>query len=209
MVPAFDREPRRSVDIVTDDMPFLVDSVTMELARHDLDSDLIVHPQLLVRRDVAGALREVVGPLATSRHGTAPRRDRRVLDAHRDRHPARRRPLAELEKDLQRVLHDVRVAVEDYSRMQAKAVRLADRLAAEEGPRAPAETQALLRWLADNHFTFLGYREYDLVDGPDGMALRRGARHRPGHPAARPARLERRSRRCRPRCAPGPGSRSG
>ena len=51
------------------------------------------------------------------------------------------------------------------------AVRLADRLAAEEGPRVPAETQALLRWLADNHFTFLGYREYDLTGGPDGMAL--------------------------------------
>ena len=68
------------------------------------------------------------------------------------------------------MLHDVRVAVEDYPRMQAKATWLADRLAAE-GAGAPAETVALLRWLADNHFTFLGYREYDLVDGPDGMAL--------------------------------------
>ena len=36
----------------------------MALARHDLDSDLVVHPQLLVRRDVAGALREVAGPLS-------------------------------------------------------------------------------------------------------------------------------------------------
>ena len=54
--------------------------------------------------------------------------------------------------------------------MQARATWLADRLAAE-GAGAPAETVALLRWLADNHFTFLGYREYDLVDGPDGMAL--------------------------------------
>src|SRR5260370_7313025 len=55
--------------------------------------------------------------------------------------------------------------------MQAMAVRLADRLAAEEGPRVPAETPPLLRWPADNHFTFLGYREYDLVGGPDGMSL--------------------------------------
>ena len=29
----------------------------------------------------------------------------------------------------------------------------------------------MLRWLADGHFTFLGYREYDLVDGADGMQL--------------------------------------
>ena len=40
------------------------------------------------------------------------------------------------------------------------------------GVESPAEVEALLRWLADGHFTFLGYREYDLEDGPDGMALR-------------------------------------
>ena len=54
--------------------------------------------------------------------------------------------------------------------MQGQALRVATQLGTE-GARAPAETQALLRWLADNHFTFLGYREYDLVEGPDGMAL--------------------------------------
>ena len=55
-------ESRGVVDIVTDDMPFLVDSITNELARHNLDSYHIVHPQLVVRRDVSGELREVVGP---------------------------------------------------------------------------------------------------------------------------------------------------
>ena len=59
---AFD-PARRVVDIITDDMPFLVDSVTMELARHGLDSDHILHPQLLVRRDVAGTLHDVCGTL--------------------------------------------------------------------------------------------------------------------------------------------------
>ena len=50
-------------------MPFLVDSITMELARHDLDSYHIVHPQLVVRRDVTGELREVVGPPAEASRG--------------------------------------------------------------------------------------------------------------------------------------------
>ena len=190
---------RAVVDIVTDDMPFLVDSVTMALARHDLDSGLVVHPQLLVRRNVAGALREVAGPLSDIKAGGGPgggglgRGGPGGGSAGADGAGGAGRPghdeiaeswthieiaarpgairAAELEQELRRVLHDVRVAVEDYARMQAMAVRLADRLAAEEGPRVPAETQALLRWLADNHFTFLGYREYDLVDGPDGMAL--------------------------------------
>jgi len=169
---AFDPS-RRVVDIVTDDMPFLVDSVTMELARHGLDSDHILHPQLLVRRDVSGSLHDVCGPL----QGGGRDHDQmaeswthiEIGGAGADGTSARS-SAAELEQDLHRVLHDVRVAVEDYPRMQAKATWLADRLAAE-GAGAPAETVALLRWLADNHFTFLGYREYDLVDGPDGMAL--------------------------------------
>jgi glutamate dehydrogenase len=167
-MPAFD--PASTViDIITDDMPFLVDSVTMELTRHGVTSYRVVHPQLLVRRDVAGALREVVGPLETSRSGhdeqaeswTHIEVDVRACDV----------PLTGLERDLHRVLHDVRVSVEDYPRMQAKATWLADRLFAE-GASAPAETIALLHWLADNHFTFLGYREYDLVDDPAEMALR-------------------------------------
>jgi glutamate dehydrogenase len=160
-------ESRGSVDIVTDDMPFLVDSITMELTRHGLESFHIIHPQLLVRRDLTGKLWEVVGPLTEARHGHD-----EIAESwtHIEIDTSASVSLAELEKDLQRVLLDVRVAVEDYPKMTEAAVRLADRLAAE-GPRAPAETQALLRWLADNHFTFLGYREYDLVEGDQGMAL--------------------------------------
>ncbi len=48
-------DPARDViSIVTDDMPFLVDSLRMELSRHDLAPRLIVHPQLRVKRDVTG-----------------------------------------------------------------------------------------------------------------------------------------------------------
>jgi glutamate dehydrogenase len=161
-------ESRGAVDIVTDDMPFLVDSVTIELTRHGLDSFHVIHPQLLVRRDLTGKLREVVGPLQTAaRHGHD-----EIAESwtHIEIDTSSGVSLAELEQDLQRVLLDVRAAVEDYPKMTETAVRLADKLETE-GPRPPAETQALLRWLADNHFTFLGYREYDLVEGPQGMAL--------------------------------------
>src|SRR5215831_5838240 len=160
-------EPRGAVDIVTDDMPFLVDSITMELTRHGLDSFHVIHPQLLVRRDVTGTLWEVVGPLHQARH----EHDELVESwTHIEVDTASGVSLIKLDKDLQRVLLDVRVAVEDYPKMIEATQRLADRLGTE-GPKAPAETQALLRWLADNHFTFLGYREYDLVEGEHGMAL--------------------------------------
>ena len=158
-------ESRGVVDIVTDDMPFLVDSITMELSRHGLASYHIIHPQLLVRRDVAGTMWEVVGPLTEASH-----EHDEITESwtHIEIDTSSPEALAKLEHDLQRVLHDVRAAVEDYPKMAEAAVRLADRLGAEG---QATETQALLRWLAGNHFTFLGYREYDLVDGPHGMTL--------------------------------------
>ncbi len=168
------------MDIVTDDMPFLVDSVRMELRRHGATTLMVVHPQLRVRRDVTGSLREVLGLI----DGERPAHDE-IAESWTHIEIARlgRGEDAELQRDLERVLGDVRVAVEDWSRMQAKTVQLADQLAMvpdiritdgadASGVESPAEVEALLRWLADGHFTFLGYREYDLEDGPDGMALR-------------------------------------
>ena len=36
------------------------------------------------------------------------------------------------------------------------------------------EAEAFLRWLADDHFTFLGYQPYELeADAGDGVQLRR------------------------------------
>jgi len=170
---------RDVVDIVTDDMPFLVDSVRMELARHEVTTHLVVHPQLRVRRDVTGSLREVIGLIDGERlaHDEMAESWTHIEIARLPEGAA-----AGLERDLERVLGDVRVAVEDYPRMQAKAVQLAEQLAmvaarippdggAASADEPPAEVEALLRWLADGHFTFLGYREYDLVEGQDGMAL--------------------------------------
>jgi glutamate dehydrogenase len=44
------------VEIVNDDMPFLVDSVTMEVNRHGLTLHLIIHPIVGVERDPDGTL---------------------------------------------------------------------------------------------------------------------------------------------------------
>jgi len=162
------------VDIATDDMPFLVDSIRMALTARDLVARLVVHPQLRVRRDVTGSLREVLGQV----DGTHSAPDEIAESWIHLELPKLADAAAEaLAADLRRVLGDVRVTVEDYARMRATAVLLADELASSQqpvpaGPQAPAEIEALLRWLADDHFTFLGYRAYDLETGPEGMALR-------------------------------------
>ena len=74
--------------------------------------------------------------------------------------------LAAIEAALARVLRDVRETVEDWPRMTRTASSIAEELAAAPPPSVPADEAAeaveLLHWLADNNFTFIGYREYDL-----------------------------------------------
>ncbi|HLU45385.1 MAG TPA: NAD-glutamate dehydrogenase domain-containing protein, partial [Natronosporangium sp.] len=165
---------RTSVDIVVDDMAFLVDSVTGMFTTRGLDVHLLVHPLMVVRRTPLGELIEV----ATETEADAAADGELVeswihLEIDPVRDPEARR---ELELALQRVLTDVREAVEDWPKMRAAALAIADELAEAQlgGPRPPVpdkditDSVELLRWLADDHFTFLGYREYTLVDGePD------------------------------------------
>ena len=122
---------------------------------------------------------------------------------------------------LERVLGDVRAAVEDWRTMVERGARDRRRPRREPAPvdeEELAETKALLEWIVDDHFTFLGYHEYDLVteDGEErapprpGHRARHPARQRP-RPGARqaPARgpgesRARRTRSSSPRRTPGP-----
>ncbi|OSZ56524.1 NAD-glutamate dehydrogenase [Streptomyces pharetrae CZA14] len=155
------------VEVVTDDMPFLVDSVTNELTRQGRGIHVVIHPQVTVRRDVTGKLIEV---LTTRPVGELPH-DAHVeswIHVEIDRETDRA-DLKQITADLLRVLSDVREAVEDWGKMREAAVRLADGLDQEPAPadlpgQDVEEARELLRWLADDHFTFLGYREYQLRD---------------------------------------------
>ena len=166
---AFDPD-RAVVDIVTDDMAFLVDSVTMGLDQNKLEIGLIVHPQLRVSRDVTGELRQVFGPVEDCAPVAGEIHEAWIhIEVSK---PAGDLSKQKLESRLRAVLDDVRVAVEDHPRMRAAAAQLAGQLAEEARDADDQEAEALLRWLVDDHFTFLGYRQYDLVEGPEGMALR-------------------------------------
>ena len=60
-------------------------------------------------------------------------------------------------------LEDVRAIVKDWEPMRDKALALADDLGQRTLPvsdESRQEAQEFLRWAADNHFTFFGYREY-------------------------------------------------
>jgi len=146
------------VEIVNDDMPFLVDSVTMELARLRRDLHLIVHPIVKVERGADGAL-GAIAPGTDAPANDAPRGPRESLihvEIDRIADPARMKSLA---ADLERVLANVRVCVDDWGAMRARIADVVAELERRPPPRPAtevAETKAFLSWLADGHFTFLG-----------------------------------------------------
>ncbi len=165
--PVFDQHgwssPHTIVEIVNDDMPFLVDSVGGEIDRLGLTNHLIVHPVIRVRRDDDGnriALldreEEAADAIAES-----------VMHLEVDAVSADER-LEVIRLGIEKVLGDVRAAVEDWEPMRA---RLRDAIEGLERrpPQLPAEevdeVRDFLDWAGDDHFTFLGCRDYDVVRG--------------------------------------------
>jgi len=154
------------IEIVTDDMPFLVDSVAMALTRRGTAIHAFVHPIVKVLRDDDGRLLDVL-PWETD--GLA----ESLIHVEIDRQ-AEHTLLRELSATLERALADVQAAVEDWPAMREQVREIIAEL--DECPPAVApdeltEAKALLEWMADDHFTFLGYREYELHTQDDEDVL--------------------------------------
>jgi glutamate dehydrogenase len=159
---------RAVVRLVTDDMPYLVDSVTAEVIRQGFALAHVVHPVVVVRRDLRGQILAFCdspdaggcGPDALTESWMAV-----VLDGPLDEEAG-----TDLVRGLRTVLDDVRAVDEDSERLRLRVLELAGRLdelaAGGAGAYAdpaddPAEAAALLRWLADGNFVFLGAREVE------------------------------------------------
>ncbi len=156
------------VELIHDDMPFLVDSVAMEVNRQGYAVQWLIHPLYSVRRDAAGNLLEIDTPVA----GDTRKRESmmhieldRIIDDE---------SLGRLRDGLLQVLADVRTAVEDWQKMRERVQRIIDDLERRPPPVAAdeiAEARAFLSWLLDGHYTFLGYRNHDLIqiEGQDAL----------------------------------------
>ncbi|BCJ34594.1 NAD-glutamate dehydrogenase [Actinocatenispora thailandica] len=178
------------LSVVTDDMAFLVDSVTAALVAHDLEIHLVVHPQVVVRRDAAGELVEVLPRLEADQAGPDDTVESwMTFEVDRQQDEA---ALGTLSSDIERVLTDVREVSEDWPDMVDRARQLAAGLQAAQLPVPDKDIEdavELLQWLADDHFTFLGYREYQLAQRDDeqllapvdgsGLGILRGAPTKP------------------------------
>ena len=157
------------VQVVNDDMPFLVDSVGMALNREGLAIHLTVHPIMGAIRDGRGRLKQVLTP----GEGDDEWATESFLYFEVDRSAGQAR-FAQLEKLIGSVLSDVRAAVEDWPSMRDSCLGICRELDESPPPLNPSElneSRALLEWMADDHFTFLGYRQYKLGSPEHEYAL--------------------------------------
>ncbi len=159
------------VEIINDDMPFLVDSVAAALNRQDLAVHLLIHPILGIRRDGDGRLVDVLG--AGVEAGDAITES--VLHVEVSQQSAQE-TLDAIRDSLASVLADVRATVNDWRAMHAEVNDIISELGAAPAPLAEdeiSEAKAFLEWIRDDNFTFLGFREYRLerVDGKDYLHM--------------------------------------
>ena len=146
------------VEILNDDMPFLVNSVMAELAEQGLEPHLVLHPRFVVERDMTGTLIALSAP---STRGANPRRES-LIQVHVDRIDDEDVRSA-LVIALDNVLTDVRRVVEDWRAMLERVSTLITGLTNGQPPSRVDdldESLAFLKWLMDDNFTFLGVRDY-------------------------------------------------
>src|SRR4249919_1558645 len=150
------------LQIANDDMPFLVDTVTMALAEQGIGVHVLGHPVVTFQRDKGGKLVAVGNGTPES-----------LMHLEIDRQSVDQMP--KIKQAVEAALADVRAIVRDWSQMRDCMLQAAGELGSRKFPADPAErheSEEFLRWAADNHFTFLGYREYEVVKQGDDEVLR-------------------------------------
>ncbi|MPZ72659.1 MAG: hypothetical protein GEU74_05415 [Nitriliruptorales bacterium] len=150
-----------------DDGPFLLTTITEELARLGLEVAESMHPVMGITRDDGG---RVVGVLPARQAAMRETWIHIELAAHLD-DQAR----ADLHSRLRKLLEDALMATADFGAMKAQIDEVAFQTRASAGslyrPDEVDEAISLLNWLIDDHFVLLGFREYDVVDTTEGLAV--------------------------------------
>ncbi|NIX75341.1 NAD-glutamate dehydrogenase [Microvirga terricola] len=153
------------LEIVNDNMPFLLDSTLAEIVDEGYEPLLVAHPILAVERDSSGALVRLVGEATASARVGVKRESFIHIHLPRiDDQDARKR----LIEAMRRVHQDVSLAVHDWPGMRARVTELVQNYRLHSPPLPEDEIKeavAFLDWIAEDNFTFLGLREYRFPAG--------------------------------------------
>jgi glutamate dehydrogenase len=164
-----EREGRRQdvtvLEIVNDNMPFLLDSTLAEIVDQGYDPILVAHPILAVERGADGALVRLVGEATAALRLGVKRESFIHIHLPRIDDPETRSRLVE---SMRRVHSDVALAVHDWPGMRARVTEIVHTYRLNPPPLPEDEVKeaiAFLDWIARDNFTFLGLREYRLPSG--------------------------------------------
>ncbi len=157
------------IEIVNDDMPFLVDSVSMAVNRLGLAMHSAMHPVFRIWRGKDGGIERVGVGGAEAGDGHSQLASFIHFEVDRCGDAAK---LDALRADIARVLGDVRSSVEDWPKIIDIARSTIKDMKARETTAEETEARAFLEWMVADHFTFLGHRDYALVSHGSGFALR-------------------------------------
>lgn len=158
------------IEISSDDMPFLVDSLQMEINRRGFKIHFMIHMGgVKLRRDTKGVVIDIL-PL-DSEQGDAAVEAPIYIEIDRE---SDTKNLENLKQGLERVIGDVQLVVQDWQKMREHMREAAAELERNPPPGNPADvTESLdfLSWLEDEHFTYIGSRDYEIVGEGEDAAL--------------------------------------
>ena len=148
------------IELLYVDMPFLVDSIRMELNRMELDSHLMIHLPFHFKRTKAG---KITALNVIREDCDVDTETPMYIEVDRETNPAK---LQELKENLQRVLNDVCTTVTEWQPMKHKMTKVITEIQTSPYPKAKTaldEAIEFLRWIDNDHFTYMGYRYYDFI----------------------------------------------
>ncbi|QIN32503.1 NAD-glutamate dehydrogenase [Legionella longbeachae] len=152
------------IEVICDDMPFLVDSIRLVIHRMGLSSHLTIHMGgIRVKRDKNNKICEILPRNQLTTETGILHEAPIFIEIDRQTDPEM---LEQLHKGCERALEDNRVVFEDWEKMRAsvrEAITEIDKVSSVLDSDEVEETKAFLHWIEDHHFTFLGMRDYELV----------------------------------------------
>lgn len=154
---------RTVITVLQKDMPFLVDSIRLELNRRGVPIHVVQSFVCTIGRDSKGKYQNLISSGSGENSKEAPPKGASkealiYLEINLHTEDAQ---LADIRRSLQAVLKDVSNVVNDYRAVVSELEK--SQLNIKTCCKQATESFDFLIWLREHNFTFLGYREYDLV----------------------------------------------
>lgn len=149
------------IEVLTNDMPFLVDSVTAEITSSGFQTNLFLHPVLSTLRDRAGHFMGLPQAVDTS-DNKIQTEALMLLELNQLLSPEQTEAL---QQRLVKTLEAVAASVADWQMMRKKLYSVINEMTFVPGLKIEEEEEAraFLHWLDQDHFTFLAGREFNYV----------------------------------------------